>query len=267
MIKRNASILMVAWLVLWAVMACRCGIDPLLPTINAAVNLAQGFPADGRDGINCWDLNGDGFDDDEEDINGDGVWDAWDCQGDIGESGPTGLQGSSGIPGPIGETGEQGDPGAAGPQGEPGRDGVDGGGSDCDHHPGNSCGHHRHVDGTKKSSYLPWTVLREPLFGTLICHYDEDNPFGVEQRVADAMVPVHISHGDCEGSCSESCPDRPFWMCHLDCEPGVCAPCSEQPVCSCRREIVYGQAAFDAHIVHGDCHFGVGDCCCNRWLD
>jgi hypothetical protein len=36
---------------------------------------------DGEDGLNCWDLDGDGVADPEEDINGDGVHNALDCQG------------------------------------------------------------------------------------------------------------------------------------------------------------------------------------------
>jgi len=36
---------------------------------------------DGTNGINCWDLNGDGVQDASEDINSDGQWDALDCQG------------------------------------------------------------------------------------------------------------------------------------------------------------------------------------------
>lgn len=39
----------------------------------------QGAP--GADGLNCWDLNSDGVTDTSEDINGDGYWNALDCQG------------------------------------------------------------------------------------------------------------------------------------------------------------------------------------------
>jgi hypothetical protein len=35
----------------------------------------------GNDGLNCWDINGDGVKDSVEDINDDGKWDALDCQG------------------------------------------------------------------------------------------------------------------------------------------------------------------------------------------
>jgi len=37
--------------------------------------------ADGSDGLACWDLNGNGVGDPEEDTNGDGVFDSLDCQG------------------------------------------------------------------------------------------------------------------------------------------------------------------------------------------
>ncbi|MCX2718907.1 DUF7151 family protein [Lentiprolixibacter aurantiacus] len=37
--------------------------------------------ADGADGINCWDTNGNGVNDPAEDVNGDGVFDTSDCQG------------------------------------------------------------------------------------------------------------------------------------------------------------------------------------------
>lgn len=35
--------------------------------------------ADGADGINCWDVNSNGINDPEEDVNGDGEWGAEDC--------------------------------------------------------------------------------------------------------------------------------------------------------------------------------------------
>ena len=58
---------------------------------------ADGLPgADGADGLACWDLNGDGIDDPGEDANGDGVWDALDCQGPQGDPGIPGLPGDPG---------------------------------------------------------------------------------------------------------------------------------------------------------------------------
>ncbi len=42
----------------------------------------QGLPgANGVNGLHCWDLDGDGLNGLEEDINGDGYWNAIDCQG------------------------------------------------------------------------------------------------------------------------------------------------------------------------------------------
>ena len=43
---------------------------------------------DGLEGISCWDLSGDGINDPAEDSNGDGSWDAMDCQGSASSSLP-----------------------------------------------------------------------------------------------------------------------------------------------------------------------------------
>jgi len=45
----------------------------------------------GVNGLNCWDLNGNGAQDAAEDINNDGSWDALDCKGDTGLTGLNGL--------------------------------------------------------------------------------------------------------------------------------------------------------------------------------
>jgi hypothetical protein len=45
----------------------------------------------GLNGLNCWDIDGDGIQDASEDINNDGNWNALDCQG----SGGTGTNGLS----------------------------------------------------------------------------------------------------------------------------------------------------------------------------
>ena len=64
----------------------------------------------GADGLDCWDLNGNGTGDPNEDINGDGKFDAEDCQGpkgddgDKGEKGDDGPKGDQGDPGPPGTT-------------------------------------------------------------------------------------------------------------------------------------------------------------------
>ena len=47
--------------------------------------------ADGSDGTNCWDLNGNGMNDTDEDINNDGNFDALDCQGSDGTNGDDGI--------------------------------------------------------------------------------------------------------------------------------------------------------------------------------
>lgn len=52
--------------------------------------------ADGTDGISCWDLNGNGTGDAEEDINNDGNFDALDCQGADGQDGQDGQNGADG---------------------------------------------------------------------------------------------------------------------------------------------------------------------------
>lgn len=48
---------------------------------------------DGTNGISCWDLNGNGTGDAEEDINQDGNFDALDCQGIDGTNGTDGVDG------------------------------------------------------------------------------------------------------------------------------------------------------------------------------
>jgi hypothetical protein len=73
---------------------------------------AAGTP--GTDGVSCWDLNGDGVNDPAEDVNGDLVWDALDCQGADGATGPQGPAGPAGTAGTAGTTG------ATGPQGPSG---------------------------------------------------------------------------------------------------------------------------------------------------
>lgn len=49
----------------------------------------------GKDGISCWDLNGNRINDPEEDINHDGRFDALDCKGLQGDTGPEGPAGKS----------------------------------------------------------------------------------------------------------------------------------------------------------------------------
>ena len=50
----------------------------------------------GTAGINCWDLNGNGKNDPDEDVNDDGEFNALDCQGATGQSGTPGTNGTNG---------------------------------------------------------------------------------------------------------------------------------------------------------------------------
>jgi len=77
-----------------------------VPYALHAKTASTGTP--GIDGLNCWDLNGNGVKDGTEDVNNDGAWDALDCKGDSGIMGPVGPQGLQGIQGPIGLTGAAG---------------------------------------------------------------------------------------------------------------------------------------------------------------
>jgi hypothetical protein len=123
-------------------------------------------PVAPTDGISCWDLNGNGINDPNEDVNADGTFDALDCrgqdgvgvastvnngngtftinysdgssfttgnltgpqglQGATGPIGPTGLTGPVGPQGPTGLTGPQGPIGLTGPQGPTGLTGLTG---------------------------------------------------------------------------------------------------------------------------------------------
>ncbi|MBO0342224.1 MAG: hypothetical protein ACTHOM_04415 [Allomuricauda sp.] len=56
-----------------------------------------GDGADGTDGISCWDLNGNGVGDADEDINDDGNFDALDCQGADGTNGVNGSDGNANV--------------------------------------------------------------------------------------------------------------------------------------------------------------------------
>ncbi|MGN7513596.1 MAG: hypothetical protein ACTHOM_04420 [Allomuricauda sp.] len=73
--------------------------------------------ADGADGVSCWDLNGNGVGDADEDINQDGNFDGMDCQGADGFDGQDGADGIDGQDGADGIDGQDG---------VDGTDGVDG---------------------------------------------------------------------------------------------------------------------------------------------
>jgi len=85
---------------------------PVGPAGPAGAAGGAGAPgADAQPGLSCWDLDGDGVGSPDEDINGDGNYDALDCRG---EPGPPGADGR---PGADGEPGAAGLPGAAGQSG------------------------------------------------------------------------------------------------------------------------------------------------------
>ncbi|WP_164732878.1 hypothetical protein [Flagellimonas marinaquae] len=70
-----------------------------------AAGVAGTDGADGADGISCWDLNGNGVGDAEEDVNNDGNFDAMDCQGADGADGVDGVDGADGADGADGVDG------------------------------------------------------------------------------------------------------------------------------------------------------------------
>jgi hypothetical protein len=74
-----------------------------IDAINDELAGQQQPGAPGAPGVNCWDLNGDGVNDPAEDANGDGVWDALDCQGAAGQDGLNGQDGQNGQDGEDGE--------------------------------------------------------------------------------------------------------------------------------------------------------------------
>ena len=87
------------------------------PLSDAAGSLDE--PAgQGPAGLSCWDTNGNGVADGEEDVNEDGSVDTLDCRGPAGATGPAGSQG------PAGANGATGPPGPSGATGPSGLDGV-----------------------------------------------------------------------------------------------------------------------------------------------
>ncbi len=86
----------------------------------------------GANGISCWDLDADGVNDANEDINLDGSFNSLDCKGATGAqgiqgvAGTNGATGAQGIQGVAGTTGAQGIQGVAGPAGAAGATGSQG---------------------------------------------------------------------------------------------------------------------------------------------
>ena len=68
-----------------------------VPGPEGPAGLAGADGLDGADGANCWDLNGNGLEDAEEDVNGDGQVDVQDCQGVAGAEGLDGEGGADGL--------------------------------------------------------------------------------------------------------------------------------------------------------------------------
>lgn len=62
--------------------------------------LTNGATQQPADGISCWDLNGNGTGDPEEDVNGDGIFSALDCQGPQGPAGQPAPDNGAGQPVP-----------------------------------------------------------------------------------------------------------------------------------------------------------------------
>lgn len=85
-----------------------------------------GQSATGPAGLACWDLNGNGEADPDEDINGDEVFDTLDCQGADGQDGSVGQTGADGHDGADGTDGAAGATGATGGSGATGATGAEG---------------------------------------------------------------------------------------------------------------------------------------------
>jgi len=71
------------------------GLQDQVDQLNQDVQ--EGLERPGVPGTSCWDLNGNGRNDPAEDTNGDGVWDALDCQGAPGAAGQNGSNGANGL--------------------------------------------------------------------------------------------------------------------------------------------------------------------------
>lgn len=91
---------------------CSSGLQHLL----AGLAVEEVLDPQPEDGLSCWDLNGDGVFDADEDMDGDGEATAYDCRGAQGEPGINGLNGIDGENGDDG-IGVPGPPGAIGPAG------------------------------------------------------------------------------------------------------------------------------------------------------
>ncbi len=84
------------------------GVGDSFEDTNADGNFNAFDCAEGPAGLACWDLNRNGIGDPAEDINADGNFDTLDCRGPQGEQGPAGEEGVAGPPGPVGPMGPRG---------------------------------------------------------------------------------------------------------------------------------------------------------------
>jgi len=106
--------------------------ESITPTCQAYVTgcIPGVRPTDNVNGLDCWDLDGNGqCDVMSEDMTGDGLCNAADCEGPPGPQGPVGPEGPQGSQGPqgqIGPQGPQGPIGLSGGQGNPGPQGAQG---------------------------------------------------------------------------------------------------------------------------------------------
>lgn len=91
---------------------------------DGAFNALDCQGAGGAKGLSCWDLNGDGVGQPAEDRDGDGNFTAADCAGSSGHDGAAGAPGAAGPQGPQGIPGDTGAQGPAGPQGPSGPGGL-----------------------------------------------------------------------------------------------------------------------------------------------
>ena len=116
--QSNGSPFEEIWLAIDELNAKMLEVQDLIASLQSQIDEIQSTPGiPGEDGLSCWDLDGDGVCDPEEDVNTDEICDALDCRGPEGEQGP---QGDPGPAGPMGPEGPEGPQGAEGPPGEPG---------------------------------------------------------------------------------------------------------------------------------------------------
>lgn len=90
----------------------------------AIVATGTGCDCECEEGTHCWDLNGNGVLDPEEDVDDDGVGTALDCRGPQGNKGEPGEPGQDGKHGKNGEDGNNGNDGKTGEDGTVGQEGL-----------------------------------------------------------------------------------------------------------------------------------------------